>query len=397
MKGKDIIVMGLQSWDSEIGSNCINIAIEFSKNNRVLYVNRALDRVSMLRAKSDQKIKNRLKSLKKEKNDLTIGIPNLWVLDPRVVLESINWLPSGLFQHFNKLNNKRLSKAIKMAMNRLEFKNPVLFIDNDFFRSQYLAGFLGVEYFIYYIRDYLIKQPYFRKHGAYMESRIIAEADLVVANSPYLANYAKINNPNSIDIGQGCDFTYFNPQINHNKPEDLRDIKNPVIGYVGALVGYRLDIDLLINLAKVKTEWSFVLVGPEDEAFSSSLLHQLENVYFLGRKEESQLAGYVSSFDVCINPQLVNEATVGNYPRKVDEYLALGKPVVATYTDFMLQFSDYVHLCKSQKDYVKAIEIALQEKDNKELAGKRQSFALSHTWENSVQKIYNAINHTNNK
>lgn len=40
----------------------------------------------------------------------------------------------------------------------------------------------------------------------------------------------------------------------------------------------------------------------------------------------------MSHFDVCMNPQLVNEITIGNYPRKVDEYLALGKPVIATKT-----------------------------------------------------------------
>jgi hypothetical protein len=39
MNGMDIIVTGLQPWDVEIGSNCKNIAIEFAKNNRVLYVN----------------------------------------------------------------------------------------------------------------------------------------------------------------------------------------------------------------------------------------------------------------------------------------------------------------------------------------------------------------------
>ena len=39
IKGKDIIVVGIQAWDIEIGSNCKNIALEFSKNNRVIYVN----------------------------------------------------------------------------------------------------------------------------------------------------------------------------------------------------------------------------------------------------------------------------------------------------------------------------------------------------------------------
>ena len=44
MQGKDIVITGIQPWDIEIGSNCKNIALEFSKKNRVLYINAPLDR-----------------------------------------------------------------------------------------------------------------------------------------------------------------------------------------------------------------------------------------------------------------------------------------------------------------------------------------------------------------
>jgi hypothetical protein len=41
----DIVITGQQAWDVEIGSNCKNIALEFSKQHRVLYVNSPLDRI----------------------------------------------------------------------------------------------------------------------------------------------------------------------------------------------------------------------------------------------------------------------------------------------------------------------------------------------------------------
>ena len=56
IKNRDIIIVGQQPWDVEIGSNCKNIAIEFSKNNRVLYVNSPLDRFTSLRNQHDPKI-----------------------------------------------------------------------------------------------------------------------------------------------------------------------------------------------------------------------------------------------------------------------------------------------------------------------------------------------------
>ena len=55
-------------------------------------------------------------------------------------------------------------------------------------------------------------------------------------------------------------------------------IPTPILGYVGYLTSMRLDLDLLEYLAKSRKEWSMVLVGPEDEDFRNSKLHELDNV-----------------------------------------------------------------------------------------------------------------------
>ncbi len=57
-------------------------------------------------------------------------------------------------------------------------------------------------------------------------------------------------------------------------------------------------------------------------------------------KKPEQTAAYIHHFTICINPQLVNPLTIGNYPRKIDEYLASGKPVVATATQAMEMFRE---------------------------------------------------------
>lgn len=132
------------------------------------------------------------------------------------------------------------------------------------------------------------------------------------------------------------------------------------------------------------------MVGPEDELFKSSNLHQFKNILFTGGKPISELPDYINFFDVCINPQLINEVTIGNYPRKIDEYLAIGKPVVATATKAMETFSDFVYLAQNKEEYVLLIEKALKDNSGlKEL--ERREFALEHTWENSVAKIYSAV------
>jgi hypothetical protein len=91
---------------------------------------------------------------------------------------------------------------------------------------------------------------------------------------------------------------------------------------------------------------------------------------------------------VCINPQLVNEFTNGNYPRKIDEYLVMGKPVVARATEFMNMFLPYVHLYRGIDDFNTTIELALFDNADQQKAQEKHQYALSHSWESSVSKLY---------
>jgi teichuronic acid biosynthesis glycosyltransferase TuaH len=61
IKGRDIIIVGIQPWDIEIGSNCKNIATEFAKDNRVLYVNPPLDRITRYKERQKESIQKRIK------------------------------------------------------------------------------------------------------------------------------------------------------------------------------------------------------------------------------------------------------------------------------------------------------------------------------------------------
>jgi teichuronic acid biosynthesis glycosyltransferase TuaH len=392
---RDIIMFGLQPWDTTIGSNFKNMAAEISKHNRVLYVNRPLDRITAWKSPNISAIKARKDSIQKGIGALQEIQTNLWVQNPATMLESINWMPRGSFYNYlNKRNNKKLANQINWAAGQLKFKNSILIIDNDFFNGLYLKEYLKVDCMIYYIRDYLLSQPYFLKHGASSEPAIIAKADIVAANSIYLAEYAKKYNANANYIGQGCDVDDFliAPK---DFPKDIINIKNPVIGYCGALISTRLDIDLLITIAEQRPQWNIVLIGPEDIDFKKSKLHSLKNVYFLGSKRSSELPAYIHYFDICINPQAVNQMTIGNYPRKVDEYLAAGKPVVATATETMQEFAACTYLCKNAEVYVNAIEDILANPSDEIITTERIRVAKSHTWQASIAGLYDAINKLN--
>lgn len=396
IQNRNIVVFGIQPWDIKIGSNCKNIALEFAKNNRVLYVSRPLDRKRWLQSNKDDFAAYRMDVLKKRVKPLLKVASNLWVLTPPVVTESVQWINNyPIFQFFNKLNNKKIAKSIQKYTKELGFDDYILFNDSAMFQGAYLKELLKPEMYIYYIRDYLIAQPYFKKHGPKAEKSVIEQADLVVANSTYLANYGRKYNSNSHYVGQGCDFTIFQPQDIERQHPLMDNIQGPIIGYVGLLTSKRLDISLLEYIARTRPDWSLVLVGSEDEDFKQSALHQMSNVHFLGFQKPESLSEFIYGFDVCINPQVLNQMSIGNYPRKIDEYLAMGKPVVATRTDAMEVFKDFVMLATTHNDYIHCIEDLLGEQNNR-MEDERIKFARSHTWENSIEAIGAAVRQLKN-
>ena len=390
LHNRDIVIVGQQPWDVEIGSNCKNIAKEFSKHNRVLYVNAPLDRITLLKHKNDPKIKRRIEVINRKADSIIEISNNLWNYFPDKILESINWIKNEkIFDILNRLNNKRFAMSIKKAIDMLGFKDILLFNDNDIFRCFYLKDILKPAKSIYYSRDFLLSVDYWTYHGKKLEPMLIAKSDVCVANSTYLTNYCKNYNAKSFYVGQGCELDIFS-DFAGSIPDDISNISKPLIGYVGALQNLRLNINLLIAVAQKKPEWSLVLVGPEDEEFKASKLHNFSNVHFTGSKQPKQLPAYINAFDVCINPQLVNEVTIGNYPRKIDEYLAMGKPTVATKTEAMSIFENYIYLGETSEEYISLIEKAMNE-NSEQLQQKRKLFASTHSWENSVKEIYKAL------
>src|SRR6516162_3534581 len=117
IKNRDIILFSFQPWNSEIAFNLKDMAFELSRFNRVLFVDRARDRNTVLKSIINRKALEPVK-----KDNLEMIRHNLWVLHPKSVLESGSWSPNyRLFDFFNRINNKRLAFEIKETIRILEF------------------------------------------------------------------------------------------------------------------------------------------------------------------------------------------------------------------------------------------------------------------------------------
>lgn len=384
------IIIAQQEWALDLGSNARNLAIECSKDRPVMYVNPAIDIRTIYKQIKTPHGKQRLKLAMGLGKNTVQPIENVWVHTPSTINSSISWIRNfTIYSFFNKRNAKGFFKSLQKAVEGVGWQNEQCIVLND---SQMFTGLYTKEYFkpllsFYYLRDNLVEHPYFKLHGSKIEPLTIKLADAVFANSAYLTNYASNYHALSLNIGQGCELEMYDATKQHHLPEDMENIAKPRIGYIGFLTATRLDIDLLEELAVTNKEWQWVYIGPEEEQFKQSKLHDLPNVHFLGSKAPALLPGYIQHLDVCHNPQLINSLTVGNYPRKIDEYLAMGKATVATKTPAMEMFLPHVHLAKGIKEYKEAIINALLPQTNSEVE-MAIAFAKSHTWKACLEKIY---------
>ncbi|RNI25605.1 glycosyltransferase [Rufibacter latericius] len=388
----NFVFVSLQRINTDRESTSTCLAKELAKNHKVLYVNSPIDRRATLASHNDEYVTAHIEAIKNKKDTLQQLDTNLWALNPKRVIESINWVPfTPIFSLLNRLNNERLGKDIKEALEVLGFDEFILVNDKDIFRSYYLKEILQPKKYVYLDRDYTLGLDYWRKHGASLEPKLMQKSDAVVCNSHDFTKRAQKYNRNSFYIGNGFDASQYVSEKVRPIPQDLKDIPGPIIGYVGALITLRLDLALMIDLAKARPDWSFVLIGKEDDDFKASELHHLPNVYFLGLKHTKDVPAYLQGFDVCINPQILNDITNSNFPLKVIEYLAMGKPVVATSTNTMREvFQDQTYLATGSSEFISQTEKALLE-NSQDQQERRKDFAKEFTWENVVSVFMKSI------
>ncbi|WP_345044536.1 glycosyltransferase family 4 protein [Georgenia daeguensis] len=117
----------------------------------------------------------------------------------------------------------------------------------------------------------------------------------------------------------------------------VRRGKRHLVAYVGVMgiqegIDYLLDAaDLLVNRrGRRDIQFSLAGSGPEFTRLVARAeeLGLQENVTFLGRISDEELATLLATADVCVNPDEANEMNDISTMNKIMEYMALGKAVV---------------------------------------------------------------------
>jgi glycosyltransferase involved in cell wall biosynthesis len=118
----------------------------------------------------------------------------------------------------------------------------------------------------------------------------------------------------------------------------LRKKGKTIIGYVGVM-GFQDGIDYFLralhHLANdlERTDFFCILIGRGDAWASMRILATQLNldgyVWFTGRVSDADLIRYLSTADICVDPDPSNDFNDRCTMIKMTEYMALGKPIVA--------------------------------------------------------------------
>lgn len=218
------------------------------------------------------------------------------------------------------------------------------------------------------------------------EAYLIRQANLVLCTARLLLDDLAGLNPNIFFLPNAADTDHFDcPAV--PPPLDLAQFSRPILGYFGALNAW-FDVELLAQVAANHPHWSIVLIG--SGTANVDVLRQLPNVHLLGEKPYQELPGYLFAFDVCMIPFRNLSVIAATDPVKFYEYLAAGKPVVATSLPELSHYPGYVYLADNAEGFELAIQRALDE-DTLELQNSRRQFAHQNDWETRYQRLHHLI------
>lgn len=188
-------------------------------------------------------------------------------------------------------------------------------------------------------------------------------AAIAVTTEPLRARFASIN-PNVHLVPNAADAQAFLAKPS-SEPADIANIPRPRMGTVGALDAYKVDVSLLREVARTRPEWHFVLIGPVDYSETSeengvAELTALPNVHFLGWKPKEEIPAYVHAFDVAIIPYRESPYNRSSFPLKFWEFMASGKPVVASGLPSLGPYKNLITFAVSREEFAAGIAYALE-------------------------------------
>jgi glycosyltransferase involved in cell wall biosynthesis len=313
----------------------------------------------------------------------------LWTYAPERYLP--NCLPFGTCRGFlNYLREKKINSMLKaMGVERV-----ILYL----WRPNYynFIGKFNEEIVCYHIDDeYSFSDVELQIDEK--ENYLLQNSDVVFIHSKTLLEKKGMINSETYYVPNGVDFNHYRRIVKDNTLErnEMDSIPEPRIGYVG-WIKHQIDLEILLNIARLRKDWSIVLVGPINTGHADvrqyiNALKKEKNVYFIGGQKPKDLPKYIKKMDVCLMCYKKTSYTNYIYPMKLHEYLACGKPVVATLLENLKEFESVLSFAGGIEEWIAKINQALTEINSKTHYERRVAVARNNSWEMRIETIHSII------
>jgi len=366
------IIVSIQDWKSPAYNIAKLIAKEVSQQFSVLFINPGLGRGSDKRPLNDRF---------EEVNDkICLFTPNTQAPNKRYLNVMF------FFKQLNRYKNIAFAREILFAINERNIGNFVLLNINDLFRSYYLKELTAPLLSVYYISHSHDVDHHWYASGKRLNKKLIKKADVIFSANQHLTDIAQKHNNNTFHLGLSFDTVSFSNEDTVIIPNDVRDVGQPIAGYIGVLSSKYIDLKLMESVANKLPEWNFILIDLSQKPESLKNLRSCKNIHILHDKPLSLIPSYIKSFTVAINPQTHN----GN-AQFVSNCISMGKACVSTPVKDCNDVEQHFYRATDADGFIKAMEIASSAETSTNMH-RRVSHAKSNSWRKKTELMLKVIN-----
>ena len=302
--------------------------------------------------------------------------PGLHVLQP-VPLPPAGRLGSALQMTVARRNVETACRAVGLEGPRIVwFSLP---------NARALRGRLGERGTVFYYQD---RYDAFSGVNAERSRADVAElarrCDVTIATSDELHAELAGLGAKPVLVPHGVDVDHFSGD-GATPPADIAHLERPLVGYVGLLDDY-ISFEHLRATAAAMERGTLVLVGRANTSIESVL--DVPRVHWLGQRPYGTIPSYLQAFSCCLVPFARNRLTDGVNPIKLREYLAAGRPTVATAMPEILPYADVVEVADGVDDFARAVVRSLDPAvDDEQARRRRQERVAGESWDTAAAQI----------
>jgi glycosyltransferase involved in cell wall biosynthesis len=162
--------------------------------------------------------------------------------------------------------------------------------------------------------------------------------------------------------------------------------RQPVAFFHGTFSQHKVDRAMIEAVAAAG--WRVVLAGVLPDPESERWMRQFarNDVEFLGPLQQERIVDAMADSDVLLLPYVVDEHTRFVFPLKLVEYLATGRPIVASRLPAITDtVGDLVRYAESPGQVAEALRLALDEEPSAAVA--RREFSAKRSWAQRLAEI----------